>query len=125
MAEAVRFHQFAPPPAAFVQRQPPQRAHEGGRLVAFHRRIQAALLGQVADQARDIVRAVMAEDAANTLVRVDNAQQHSQGRRLARAVGAENTVDRAFGHREVHAVHCQRIVEALDEAFCFDRQSLD
>ena len=50
IAEAVLLEQLAPAPAPFGQRQPAQRAEEGDRLVRLHRRIEPALLGQVADQ---------------------------------------------------------------------------
>ena len=65
VAEAVRLEQLAPAPLApFGERQAAQRAHEGDRLVGLHRRVEPALLGQVADLAGDIVRVVVAEHAA-------------------------------------------------------------
>ena len=122
VAQPMAFEQFAPARPAFVERQPPQRAHEGDCLVAFHRRIQPALLGQIADQFRDLVRAVLAEDAAHPFVGIDNAQQHAQCGGLARAIGAENAVDRAFGHGDIHPVHRQNAVEPLDQALCLDSE---
>ena len=122
MAEAVLFQQFAPALAPFGQRQAAQRAHEGDRLIRLHRRIQAALLGQIADQPGDIVRPVMPEHAAHALVGIDDAQQHPQRGGLARAVGAENAVDRAFGHGQVDPVDRQRPVEPLDQPARLDRQ---
>ena len=47
-----------------AQRQAAQRAHEGDRLARRHRRIEAALLGQIADLVRRLERAVVAEQAA-------------------------------------------------------------
>ena len=66
VAEAVALEQVAPARAPFGQGQTTQRAHEGDRLVAFHRRIKPAFLGQVADQLGDFVRAIVAEDTRRT-----------------------------------------------------------
>ncbi len=114
-AEAVIFEQLAPAFAADLQRQPAQRAEEGDRLEGFHRRIEPALLGQVADQPGDVLRPLVPEHAARALVGVDDAQQHAQHRRLARAVGAEHAVDRALGHFEVDPGDRERAVESLDQ----------
>ena len=57
----------------------------------------------------------MAEHAALALVGLDDAEQHPQRGGLARAVRAEDAVDRALGHREVDAVDRERAVEALDQ----------
>ncbi len=122
MAEAVTVEQLAPAAAPFGERHAAQRAHEGDRLDRFHRRIEPALLGQVADQPRDVVRIVAAEHAAHALVRVDDPQQHAQRRRLARAIGAENAVDRAFGHGQVDPVDRGGALEPLDQAAGLDRR---
>ena len=53
---------------------------------------------------------------------LDDAEQHSQGGGLAGAVGAEDAVDRPFGHREIDPVDRERAVEALDQAARFDRE---
>ena len=88
------FEQLVGAAAAFAQRQAAQRAHEGDRLARVHRRIEAALLGQIADLRRRIERALVAEHAARSARRVDDPEQHAQGRGLAGAVGAEQAVDR-------------------------------
>ena len=108
--------------APFLQRQPAQRAHKGDRLDAFHRRIEPAFFGQVADQPADIMRAVMPEHAAHAFIGVNNAEQHPQGRGLARAVRAENAVDRAFGNGNIHPVDRARAVKAFDQPPRFDGQ---
>ena len=51
VAQAVLVEQRVGAAAAFGERQAAQRAHEGDRLARLHRRIEAALLGQVADLA--------------------------------------------------------------------------
>ena len=122
MAHAVPFQQFTSTRLAFGQRQAAQCAHERDRIVAFHCGIQAAFLGQVADQLGNFVRTVVAEHAAHAFVGVDDAQQHPQCRRLACAVGAQNAVDRAFGHGNIHPVDSQRVVEALDQSARLDSE---
>ena len=104
------------------ERQAAQRAHEGDRLARVHRRIEAALLGQVADLRRRLERPVAAEHAARAARRIDDPEQHPQRRRLARAVGAEQAVDGAGRHREADAVDRARVVEILDEIDRFDRE---
>ena len=108
--------------AAFGERQAAQRAHEGDRLARVHRRIEAALLGQIADLRRGIERALAAEHAARSARRVDDPEQHPQGRRLARAVGAEQAVDRAGGDGEADPVDRAGLAEILDEIDGFDRE---
>jgi len=118
----VLLQQFAPAAAAFLEREPAQRTDESNGIDGLHRRIEPALLGQIADGMRHVVRAIRAEHAAIALVGIDNAQQHAQCRRLARAVGAENAVNRAFGDGEVDAVDSREAVETLDEPACLDGQ---
>ena len=52
IAKAVLVEQLVGAPAPFGERQAAQRAHEGDRLARVHRRVEAALLGQVADLGR-------------------------------------------------------------------------
>ena len=100
---------------AFGQRQAAQRAHEGDRLARMHRRIEAALLGQIADLAARIERPLAAEHAPAAARRIDDPEQHPQRRRLARAVGAEQAVDGAGGDGEADAVDRAGLAEILDE----------
>ena len=65
----------------------------------------------------------MAEHAARAARRVDDAEQHPQGRRLARAIGAEQAVDGAGGDVEADAVDRASLVEILDEIARFDREA--
>ena len=122
IAQAMFLQQRAAPAAAFGQRQAAQRADEGDGFIGFHRRIEPALFGQIADGMGDIVRAFGAEHAAGTVIGIDDAQQHAQRRGLARAVGPENAVDRAFGHRQIDAVHRRKTVEPLDQPARLDGQ---
>ena len=120
MAEPVAFEQFAPAAAALFHGQAAQGAHEADCLVALHRGVQAALFGQIADPAGDFVRALVPEDAPHAFVGIDDAEQHPQRGRLARAVRTQNAVDRAFGDGYVDPVHRQRPVEPLDETARLD-----
>jgi len=121
MAEAVFLHHCDTAPTAFETGQAAQAAHECDRVGRLHRGVEPALFGQVPDPAGDALRAILAEDAAHALVGVDDAQNHAQGGGLARAIGAENAVDRATRHGDVHAVHGQRVAEPFDEAAGLDR----
>ena len=120
VAEAVLFHQFDTTAATFEARETAQASHEGDCVGRFHRRVEPAFLGQVADPARDSLRAIFAEDAADALVGVDNAEDHPQCGRLARTIGAEDAVDRAARHGQVHAVHRQRAAEPFYQAARLD-----
>jgi hypothetical protein len=70
--KAVGLEQLAPAAAPFGERQPAQRAHEGDRLVGLHRRVQPALLGQVADRPGDVLRVGVAEHAPLAFVGIDD-----------------------------------------------------
>ena len=63
VAKPVPLEQFNRAAAAFAQRKPAKRAHEGDPVHRGHRRIEAALLGQVADLLRRIERLLAAEQA--------------------------------------------------------------
>src|SRR3954471_21665780 len=86
----------------------------------MHRRIQAALLRKVTDLGGGIERMLVAEDAARSARRVDDSEQDPEDRRLARAIGSEQSVDRPCRHREADAVDRARLVEILDEVDRFD-----
>ena len=62
----------------------------------------------------------MAEQSAMTGRRVDDAEQHAQGGRLAGAVRPENAVDHAFGDGQADAVDGALVAEILYEVVCFD-----
>jgi hypothetical protein len=114
-AKTMLFQQFAPAPPPFGKRHSAQRAHKGDRLIGFHGWIKPALLGQIADRARNFVRIFVAKHAAQPFVGFDNAQDHAQRGSLARAIGAENAVNRTFGHGKVDTIHRQRSVETFDQ----------
>ncbi len=120
-AEAVLGEQFVGAAAPFGERQAAQRAHEGDRLARGHRRVEAALLGQIADRVRRLDRAVVAEHAAAARRRVDDPEQHAQGGGLAGAVGAEQAVDRAGRDREADPVDRAGVAEILDQVDRLDR----
>ncbi len=115
--------QFVAPAAAFAERQAAQRAHEGDRFARVHRRIKAALLGQIAHLRSRIERLIGAEHPAGPARRVDDAEKDAEQGRLARAVGPEEAVDAARRHRKGHSVDGARLAEILDELRGFDCDS--
>lgn len=64
----------------------------------------------------------MAKNPAHSFVGVDDAEQHSQRRCLARTIRAENAVDSALRHRYVHSVDSENSVESLDQPASLQRQ---
>ena len=119
------FHQFAAPAPTLGQRQPAQGADEGNGFDRLHGRIEAAFLGQVSDQVRNIVRPLGPEHPAGSFVRVDDPQQHAQGGGLARAVRPEHAVNSALGHGKVDPAHGGKAVEPLYQPTGVDRQGHD
>jgi hypothetical protein len=99
IGEAMLFQQSPRPRASHLERHPAQRGQKGDGLGRLHRRVKPAFLGQVADAPGDIGGALVPQHHAAPLVRVDDAQQHAQRRRLARAIGAKDAIDRALGTR--------------------------
>ncbi len=97
-----------------------ERAHEGDRLARRHRGIEAALLGQIADDLRRLERPLMAEQRATPGVRLDDSEQHPEGGGFARAVGAQYAVYTSLGDREINAADGRFAVESLDEALCLN-----
>ena len=55
-------------------------------------------------------------------IRIDDAEEHPQRRRLARSIRPENTENAAFRDGNVDPVHRHRAIEPLDEAARLDRQ---
>ena len=106
--------------AALAQRQAAQRAHEGDRVARVHRRIEAALLGQIADLLGGIERALVAEHAARAARRVDDPQQHAQDGGLARAIGSEQAVNAPGRDGEADTVDRAGVAEVLDQVDGFD-----
>ena len=106
--------------ATFREGQAAQRAHEGDRVARVHRRIKAALLGQIADLLRCLERAVVAKHSARSARWIDDPEQHPQRRRLAGAVGPEQAVDGAGRNGEADAVDGARFAKILDEIDRFD-----
>ena len=102
--------------------QAAQRTKEGDRLVGLHRRVEPSLFRQIAHGMRHRHRIVRTEQGARTFVGVDNPQQHADRGGLARTVGAEDAVDRAFGHGEIDARDREGPFEALEQPLGLDRQ---
>src|SRR6185369_13752519 len=100
---------------AFPKRQAAERAHEGQRLGGRHGWVETALLGKVADLMGDLERTVMAKQAAMAGAWIDDAEHHPKAGGLARAVGAENAGNAAFGNGEGDPVDRPLAVEILDE----------
>ena len=122
IAKAVRLEQLFRPAPPFAKRQSAQRADEGDRITRMHRRIKAALLGQITDLGSGIERMLVAEDPPRSARRIDDPEQHPQ---------ASSSCPRHWGqagrrlsprmHGEADAVDRARLVEILDEVDRFDR----
>ena len=121
VAEAVLAQQYLGPLASRLQRQAAQRAHEGDRLARRHRRIEAALLGQIADLLGRLERPLMAEQAARAGVGLDDSEQHSKRGGFPRAIGPQYAVYAAFGNGDVDAAHRWLAVEGFEKTFGLNR----
>ena len=64
----------------------------------------------------------MAENTTGSGVGIDDPQQHPQRGGLARAIRAEDAIDRALGDGDVNAIDGSEPVEMLDQTACFNRQ---
>ena len=88
-----------------------------------HLLVEAALLGQVADA---IARGAVSRGAEHLdlpCVGQQDVHDHPQRGRLARAVGADEAVDRSLGHGEREAVDGGDAVESLGDVGEADRWS--
>ena len=98
-------------------------------------REQAEMLWRITknDQGHTQITMEAAEDTAfldamrrahikGALVGIDGARDELQQRGLARAVGAEDAVDRAFGHRQIDPVDRGEPLEPLDQSARLDRE---
>ena len=80
--------------------------------------VERELLRHVADvlaHPLGLARDVEARDGRSSAARPQEAAQHADGRRFARAVGAEEADDLAPPRLEAHVVDGDEIAEALDE----------
>src|SRR3569623_73922 len=105
-------------PARLGARHPAKLAHERDHLEDLHLRIEAALLGQVADlrRGRGTGRELV-EDRDLAAVRRDDVVDHPQRRRLAGAIRTEDAVDHPARDLEREAVDCGVVAELLDDRF--------
>src|SRR3569623_1908120 len=105
-------------PARLGARHPAKLAHERDHLEHHHLRIEAALLGQVADlrRGRGTGRELV-EDRDLAAVRRDDVVDHPQRRRLAGAIRTEDAVDHPARDLERDAVDCGVVAELLDDRF--------
>ena len=78
--------------------------------------IEADGVGQIADPVADFARRRMAEKRPLTCVRIDNAENHAQRRRLARTIGAQYAVDHAARDGEADAPDRRGAAECLDQS---------
>ena len=111
VAEAVLLEQYLGTLATDVERQAPQSAHEGDRLARLHRRIEAALLGEVTDDAGHFERLTVAEQAALAPVRLDDTEQHAQGGGFPGPVRPQYAVYAAFGNGDVDPANRRLAIE--------------
>ena len=121
VAEVVFGEQGVGATTTLREREAAERAHEGDRVARMHGRIEAAFLGEVSDLGSRLERALAAEHQPRPAGRVDDAEKHSEGGRLACAVGTEEAEDRAGGNAKADAIHRARLAEILDEVDRFDR----
>ena len=81
-----------------------------------HPLIKAALLGQVADAVVRRAGAALAQDLDLAAIGQEDVHDHPQRRRLARAVGTDEPVERPARHREIQLVHRDHAAELLGHA---------
>ena len=85
-------------------------------LAARHGPVEADVVGQVADVPLDlerVARRVEAEDLGRAAGRLGQAEQHQDGRRLARAVGTEEAEHLALADVQVERADGDLVVRAL------------
>src|SRR5581483_8805940 len=83
----------------------------------LHLRVQAALLGEVADLLRRLGAGAQAvEDDDLAPIGGEDVVDHARGRRLAGAVGAEHAVDHAARDLERDVLDRDVVAEHLDDA---------
>ena len=89
--------------------------HVEEELADAHLLVEAALLGQVADPVLRLERRRPAEHGQVAAIRKEDRQDHPDHRRLARAVRADDAVQRPLGHLQVEVVDGDRLAERLSE----------
>src|ERR1700674_6060652 len=82
-------------------------------LCHLHLRIQTALLGQVAEGMADVRVHRLARPAHRAAIGPEDVEHHADGRRLARAVGAEKAEDGAWLRGERTLRHGLHLTERL------------
>ena len=108
-----------------IASQPQEPGDEDQVLAAGQVLVDRRELAGEADIAADLVGVgddVVAEDPGAPLGGPGQGGEHPDRRRLAGAVGPEDAVDAALGHREVDPVDGANVAEVLDEAACLDRK---
>ena len=96
-----------------------QAAHQAQVAPRAHVAVEGRHLDEAADVAQrlDLVaRHLVVEHLGVAAGRVDEPDDHADGRRLAGAVGAEKAEHVAAAHGEVEVVDGQRVAEALGQA---------
>ena len=99
--------------------EPVQPGRVAQVLAAGQVAVEADAVGEVADAALDLERAtrrVEADDPGRALGRLGQAEEHQDGRRLARAVLTEQAEDLAGTDVEVEVVDGDELVVALRQA---------
>ena len=95
-----------------------EAAHEAQVLARAHVAVEGRHLDEAADVAQGLLlvaRHLMVEHLGVAAGRVDEADDHADGRRLAGPVGAEEAEDVAAAHGEAEVVDGERVAEALGE----------
>ena len=102
-----------------VRFQGPQQATDAPVDLLNHVAVEPALFREIPDEPTTVVvdRDAVEQDAA--LVGHDDAHDHADGRRLAGAVGPQQTEDRAPRHLEAQVVHRRHIAVAFADVADF------
>ncbi len=98
----------------------PQLAVELQQRRHLHAAVQAALLRQVADLVRPAGAQLLSEDANAAAVGIEDIHDHPHGGGLARAVGADEAVNRPRRDGERQVVYRRNVAEGLRYAADFD-----
>ena len=112
-AQAQLLQPRARPAPGFRPRQAAHLAEVGELVEHLHAAVEAALLGEVADRLAQVVVDDPAAEADLAAVGERDAHDHPDRRRLPRAVGAEQAVDRPARDGKREPIDRDRAGEAL------------
>src|ERR1019366_4659904 len=91
----------------------PEELQQGADL---HLAVEAALLGEVADQVIARAGHLVAEHADLSAIGIEDIDDHADGGGLAAPVGTDEPEDAAFGNGEGGVIHGGDLAESLGDA---------